>query len=369
MDVKQLEQKLATIQEDQDKIEVLDEVAARYYEEGHYRKAVSYYQQAEQLSLDSNLRASYQGLKGICYFLMNQDSEAHRALIGAKEMLRPDEKSFDSEIFGLVHYFLGSLYEYEGKPEASLESRLVAFEYIDDLHSEAQWMLLAGIGRNYEFQNDFRKAVEFNSEAISRIDQNDPEIRYVLANLGYNHYELGEYNKAREHFAQILATDHDFERQEEVYSMLGLCNRRLLDFDTALDSYLKLLELKQPKSTQESSAWLYIEIAHCYYSLKEYQKSVEFVEKGLKGPIEDNTEKAEIHSYLVNNYHGMSRFEEAVEAGERTLKIADEFHGMEIMLSNLALSYHQLGDTEKFAYYRDWCNRDFPDQDWTKQLN
>ena len=89
----------------------------------------------------------------------------------------------------------------------------------------------------------------------------------------------------------------------------------------------------------------------------------------MKGPIEDNTEKAEIHSYLVNNYHGMSRFEEAVEAGERTLKIADEFHGMEIMLSNLALSYHQLGDTEKFAYYRDWCNRDFPDQDWPKQLN
>ena len=128
MDVKQLEQKLATIQEDQDKIKVLDEVAARYYEEGHYRKAVSYYQQAEQLSLDSNLRASYQGLKGICYFLMNQDSEAHQALIGAKEMLHPDEKSFDEEIFGLVHYFLGSLYEYEGKHEAVSYTHLRAHE-------------------------------------------------------------------------------------------------------------------------------------------------------------------------------------------------------------------------------------------------
>jgi hypothetical protein len=65
----------------------------------------------------------------------------------------------------------------------------------------------------------------------------------------------------------------------------------------------------------------------------------------------------------------MDRFEEAVQAGEQTLKISDEFPNMEILLPNLALSYHQLGNTEKFTHYRNWCNRDFPDLGWTKQLN
>ena len=62
MDVKQLERKLATIQNVQDKLEVLDEIAARYYEEDHYHKAITYYQQAEKLAPAGNSRAYFQGL-------------------------------------------------------------------------------------------------------------------------------------------------------------------------------------------------------------------------------------------------------------------------------------------------------------------
>jgi tetratricopeptide (TPR) repeat protein len=369
MNVKQLEQKLATVQEARDKLDVLDDIAAHYYEEDNYQKAVTYYQQAEKLAPAGNPRAYFQGLEGICYFLMNQDQEAFQALTGAKEMLHPDEKDFDPEIFGLIHYFLGSLYEYGKKNEASLESRLEAHKYMTHLDPEAQWMLLAGMSRNYELQGDFRKAVKFNTEAISLVSQDDPEIVYIFESLGYSYHELGEYDKALEYFSRVLEMDQGFERQDEIYFNIGLCNRRLLNFRMALDSYLKLLELKELQASPEPLTWLYIEIAHCYYSLKDHETSVEMVEKGLKESIEDQPEKAEIHSYLANNYHGMGRFEEAVEAGEQTLKISDEFHNMEIMLPNLALSYHQLGNTEKFEHYRDWCNRDFPELGWTKQLN
>ena len=369
MDVRQLEQKLATIRKVQDKLKVLDEIAARYYGKDNFQKAATYYQQAETLAPAGNPRAYFQGLEGICYFLMNQDEEAYRALTGAKEMLHPDEKDFDPEIFGLVHYFLGSLYEHDEKNEASLESRLEAFEYMKHLHPEAQWMLLAGMSRNYEFQGDFHKAVKFNKDAISLISQDDPEIVDIFESLGCSSYELGEYDKALEYFSRVLELDEDFERQEDIYFNIGLCNQRLLNFRMALDSYVKLLELKELQPSPGPLGWLYIEIVHCYYSLKEHEKSVEFVEKGLKAPIEDKAEKAEFHSYLANNYHDMGRFEEAVEAGEQTLKISDEFHHIEILLTNLALSYHQLGNSEKFEHYRDWCNRDFPDLGWTKQLN
>ena len=369
MDVKQLEQKLTTTQKVQEKLEVLDEIAAYYYEQDNYQKAVTYYQQAEKLASAGNPRAYYQGLEGICHFLLSQDQEAYQALLEAKKMLRPDEKDFDPEIYGLVHYFLGSLYEYAEENDASLGSRLEAFKYMSHLHAEAQWMLLAGMSRNYEQQGDFRQAVKCNTQVISLISKDDPEIAYIFESLGYSHYELGEYHQALEYFSQVLEADQGFERKEEVYFSIGLCNQRLLNFRMALDSYLKLLEIKELESSQNSLGWLYIEIAHCYYSLKEHEKSVELVEKALQESIEDPRERAEIHSYLANNYYALGRFGEAVKAGEKTLKISDQFHNMEIMLPNLALSYRQLGQTDKFKYYRDWCNRAFPDLGWTKQLN
>ena len=61
--------------------------------------------------------------------------------------------------------------------------------------------------------------------------------------------------------------------------------------------------------------------------------------------------------------------EHAVKSGEETLGISDRFNNIEIMLPHLALSYHELGNTEKFEFYRDRCNREFPDLSWTKQLN
>ncbi len=77
----------------------------------------------------------------------------------------------------------------------------------------------------------------------------------------------------------------------------------------------------------------------------------------------------EIHSYLTNNYHALGRFEEAAKAGEETLAISDQFHNLEIMLPNLAMSHYHLGENKKFRFYRDQCNRDFPNLSWTKQLN
>ena len=369
MNVKQLEEKLTTTHGVNEKLDVLDELASYYYDHDNYQKAITYYREAEKLAPAGNPLAYYQGLEGICHFFLKKDKEAYQALLGAKEVLRPKEDDFDPEICGLVHYFLGSLYEYSEKNDSSLECRLEAFKYLSHLHREAQWMLLAGMSRNYEQQGNLRKSVEFNTQAISLISNDDPEVVFIFESLGSSHYELGEYEKALEYFSRVLELDPGFQRKEDIYFSIGLCNQRLLNFRMALDSYLKLLELKELDPDGESLCWLNIEIAHCYYSLKEHEKSIECVEKALSEPIEDKEENAEVHSYLTNNYYALGRYREAVEAGEETLKISDHFHNLEIMLPNLALSYYHLGQEDKFQFYRDWCNRAFPDLRWTRELN
>lgn len=369
MNVKKLEEKLKSVQGPEEKLETLDEVAAHYYDQDEYQKAAAFYRQAMKLVPSGNPRAYYQGQEGICYFLLGQDKEAYQSLSVAQEMFRVDEKDFDPEIYGLVHYFLGSLYEYGGDHEASLRSRLKAIKYLSYLHREAQWMLLAGISRIYEERGEFRESVKYNTQTISLISDDDLEVGYIYESLGYSHYELGEYNKALGYFSKILQVAPEFERKDDISFSIGLCNQRLLNFQTALDSYLKLVEVKGFGGDKESLVWLFIEIAHCYYSLKEHEKSLEFVEKGLQQSSQDKDELAEINSYLTNNYHALGQFREAAEAGEKTLEISNKFHNIEIMLPNLALSYYQLGENEKFEFYRDWCKRDFPDFSRTTQLN
>ena len=369
MSVDELEQRLKQIQDPAKRLPVLDEIAAHYYDSDAYETAIPYYQQAEDLSPPGNLRAYHLGQRGICHFMLHQDKEAQEALSESKKAFVPGEEDLDPEIYGLVNYFLGSLSEYNEQNEASLNHRLEALKYLENLHREAQWLLLAGISRNYEQKGEFRQAVKFNTEAISLISDNDPEVTYIFESLGYNHYELGEYNEALEYFSRILKTAPNFQRKNDIYFNIGLCYQRLLNFRMALDSYLRILELKELNPSKESRSWLYIEIAHCYYFLKEHVKSLDFAKKALDLPIENKEEQAEVQSCLTNNYYVMGRFQEAVKAGEKTLGISAAFHNLEIMLPNLALSYYQLGESEKFRFYRDRCNRNYPDLSWTKQLN
>ena len=369
MDVRKLEAELKTAKTVECKLDLLDEIASYYYDKENYQKALKYYGKGESLAPGGNLRAYYLGQKGICYYLQHQDQGARKALLSAKEMFRLEEPDFLPEMYGLVHFFLGSLHEYSGENSRSLEARLAALEYLDHLDREVQWMLLSGISRNYEEGGENREAIEYSTRAISLIANNDPEIAYIYESLGINHYKLEEYDKAVEYLSRALEVAPEFEQKDDIYFNIGLCYQRLLDFRMALDSYLKILELKKLTSSEESLCWLYIEITRCYYQLKEYKKSLQFVRKGLKEPVEEKEELADVRGYLTNNLYALGRFQEAAREGEKTLKISQEFPHMEIMLSNLALSYYNLNETDKFKFYRDWCNRAFPNFGWTKQLN
>lgn len=369
MDVKELEGRLKTIPKSPERLEALEDLAGYYFDHDDYSKAVRYYAEAAELAPTRNLRAYYLGQKGTCHYLLHRDGQAARDLLAAREMFEATQEDFVPEVYGMVNFFLGSLFEYNGDHQSSLQARLQALKYLADLPQDAQWMLLAGMSRNYEEQGDHRRAIELSNQAISLIGHNDPELAYLYEGLAINHYELGEYQKALAYFSKVLEIDANFERKDEIYFSIGLCYQRLQDYRTALRSYLKILELKELSAKPESLCWLYIEIAHCYYQLKEHKKSLEFVERALQEPIEDQEELAEIRSYLTNNYYALGRYTEAVAEGEKTLKISSHFHDIEIMLTNLALSYYHLNQKKKFDYYRDWCNRAFPENSWTRHLN
>ncbi|MBI4444554.1 MAG: tetratricopeptide repeat protein [Acidobacteria bacterium] len=369
MEIQKLERKLKNARDQETRLDLLDQIAAYCYEKEDFQRAAKYYQQAEALSPAGNARAYYKGQAGICRYLLHQDVQAMELLSAASGMFQPQATDFSPQCFGAVHFFLGSVLEFRGKPDEALSAWQESFKFFDHLSPEIQWMLMAGLGRRFEEKGENQKAIEYFERALCLIRPDDPELCSVYESLGIAHYNLEHYKRALEYFSRTLKLQSDLEELEELHVCMGLCYHRLRDFRQALECFLKSLETGEKNRTRESTCWLYIEIAHCFYQLKEHDKSLEFVQRALKQPIERKEELAEIRSYLTNNFHALGKFEEAVREGEKTLKISRDFHNIGIMLSSLALSYYQLNRKDKFTFYRDWCNRAFPDFSLTKQLN
>src|SRR4030042_7197262 len=114
MDVKALEGKLKSIQDVQERLDILDFLASHYYDADDYQRAIKFYKEAQELAAPGNPRAYYTAQFGICHYLLHNDREARQALLSAQRMSVPTAPEFSPEIHGLLPYFLGSLYEYEG---------------------------------------------------------------------------------------------------------------------------------------------------------------------------------------------------------------------------------------------------------------
>ncbi len=371
MNVKELESKLNRTVDVDVKLDLLEEIAGYYYDKDDYFTASRRYEEAEKLAVADNVKAYYVGQRGVCHYMLGQDGPAEDALLACKRLSHPQEPDFNPEVFARAHYFLGSLYEYRGDPDASLREREVALRHIDHLHREMRWMLLAGMSRNFEEKGDRRRAVQCNMKALSLLGDDSPkELAELYESLGLNYFELGEYEEALSYFSKILEVAPEFERKDDIHVWIGRCCKMRLDFRMALDSYMKILEIKKlsPQPTGDL-AWLHIEIASCLYHLKEFHKALEHVQAGLSRPIENREEEAQLRSYLTNCHQALGHYELAVMEGEKTLALAPGFRGLDLMLPNLALSYYHLGDAANFGRCRDQCNRQFPDLGWTRQLN
>lgn len=363
-----LQQQLRKCPSDEARVELLDEWADELCQADQFEQAISLYARALELETVQNVRAYLAGQMGICYYNLKDDAHAKKFLQEAVHLFDPQKEEFMPDMYGLVNFHLASIQEYEGNPRQALNTRLECLKYEDQLPNESRWVLFSGISRNYEELGKSDKALQFNARALEVIPPDDPNLKYLYESVGMNQFDLGHYDDAQTSLSKVLELDPNFERKDAISSRIGLCQHKLLNHQLALDSYQKILELKKISGGDQDLCWLYIEIAHCHYRLKQYQKSLEICQHALEEPIRDKRELAEIRSYLTNNFYELGHYEKAVEEGEKTLKISRNFHNLKLMLFSMALSYYKLGDRRNFKKYQDWCQREFPEENLTRYI-
>lgn len=368
MDLKKLNAKLKKAGNKEEQISLLDSYAEQLFGKGKYSEACRYYAKALAMARLANVRAYLAGQIGICNYNLDRDKPALEFLLKAVRLFDPAKPDFMADMCGFVYFHLGSLYEYHGKLSKSLQARQICEKYADSQEKDTKWMLFTGMSRIHEALGRHDEAIRYSQKAIQVLSDDDPGLAYLYESMGSNYMSLKHYPEAIDYFSKVLELDPHFERIDEVHSQMADCYHKLTNHQMALETYLKFRELKLITEKRENLTWIYAKIAHCYFSLDQFEKSLLMTLEGLHRQPKNKLEKAELRSYLTCNFYEMGRHREAVLEGEKTLALARRWADDDLFYFRMALAYHKLGENKSFTRYRNICRKMFPDDGWNKYL-
>jgi tetratricopeptide (TPR) repeat protein len=364
----QFNAKLKSARNNEQRISLHDAYAEELFEREHYSEAVKIYGGALKLAQESNIKAYFAGRIGICYFNTGNDKKSFEFLSKSAGLFQQDKPEFMRDMYGFVHFHLGSLYEYHGNTAKSLEARKICEEYLDSQEKDTRWMLYAGISRNFESLGKHEDAIRYSQKAIQVLSDDDPGLSYLYETMANNYMGLKQYLEAIKHFSRVLELDPNFERRDEVQLKMADCYRQLSNYKMALETYEKMLQLKEITEKRKDLVWVYLKMAECQFRLEAFEKSLINTLELLRRGAGNKLEKAEARSYLTDNYYELGRYKEAVEEGEKTLLLARRFANDDLFYVRMALSYHKLGDKKSFSKYRTLFRKMFREDNWNKYL-
>jgi tetratricopeptide (TPR) repeat protein len=368
VDHQQFTAKIKGAASNEDRVSLFDAYGEELFEKENYGEAIKIYSQALKEQKQRNVKAYFAGRIGICQFNAGKDKEAFAHLLKSAQLFEPDKPEFMPDMYGFIYFHLGSLYEYHGKITKSLEARKVCEQYVDSQEKDTRWMLFAGMGRNFEALGKHDEAIRYSQKAIQVLSDNDPGLSYLYESMANNYLGLKQFHEAINHFSKVLELDPRFERRDELQLKMAECYHQLANYKMALDTYEKILELKQITGKKKDLAWIYLKMAECFFRLESFEKSLLVTLEMLRRKPRNKLEKAEARSYLTNNYYELGRYKEAVEEGEETLLLAKRFANDDLFYVRMALSCYKLGDKKSFAKYRRLFRKMFRENNWNKYL-
>jgi tetratricopeptide (TPR) repeat protein len=260
-----------------------------YFNQKNYDAAIAKFKTAVNME-PSN--ANYQFHLGFAYHKNNQFAEAIPHLKKAAE-LKPDSDNYR---------WLGRAYLGNKQYQEAIDSAKRAME-LKPSRPDLEIGCWATMAWSYEALGQIDSAIAAVNNGIN-VDPNDPE-GYVF--LAYLRYQNGQYDEA------ITAAKMAIELQPDAraYNNLGLAYSRKGEYDAAIESYNKGIEINANLVT------LHTNLGDAYTLKKEFSEAAQAFNKAVE--LEPNNVGNIL--LLALSYYNIGRYDDALSAVNKTISL------------------------------------------------
>lgn len=202
------------------------------------------------------------------------------------------------------------------------------------LYPSEQARSLSNIAFSYYEKGDYIKAIEYEEKALSFANDMNADLQCAISymNLCTYNRSLGYNSKALDYVRKTLSL-LEKDANERLYfnalSELSACLLGVGEYENALSIMKEAMSMFQEHNDDYYRYQL--NLANCYYSMGEYNESIDILESILKyeenkSSIED-TFRASLLENLALNYQHTGRLRDALWSEERALSIKTKIYG------------------------------------------
>ena len=239
---------------------------------GDYETSCAKYIQSQKLTDDSvNLAMIWAELSWVHYYLHNFQA----AVEAAAQVLECNPDYLAREDLSRL---LG--YSYLGLKNNTLAEKYLQQSLEYDSNSDKQQYVKYELGKMLFIQGNYDLAYPYFIDLVPRFKETGFEYYLsVLFYLGFIHYYLKNYNKARENFEQILAQQCSGERQSSAYYGLAFLEFNDRNYLNVISLCEKIINLDRNFFDKETVGFL---TAASYYHLGRNDIFLEYYKQMVK---------------------------------------------------------------------------------------
>ncbi|RPI13627.1 MAG: hypothetical protein EHM58_18095 [Ignavibacteriae bacterium] len=325
-DISELERKLGSLQDSDEKVDVLNRLSA-YIRSSDINRSLDLSIQAKELACKLAYRAgmalSYWN-SGICYRLLSK--------------------------YDLAFKYFDSAYK--------------IFEMENDRQGQAK--VLNSIGNIYANLRNYPSAFQYLKQSLQILEKlEEPDLEAsVLSNIGVLYQEIGDYSSALEFFHKSIQTytENNITIPETLLNNIGAVYENLADYNTALEYYFQSLKLAEDKNNKLDRGYALFNIALVFGDLQKYDDALNYLAESLQLLQQIGHKHGDSNglSTISSTFKGSKEFDKALEFQFKVLKLREEINdigGQAETLSDIGEIYFNTGKyTASKKYFEDSLN-------------
>lgn len=195
----------------------------------------------------------------------------------------------------------------QGKSIEAISFALTSIKYLDKGASIDKCFAYQSLSKAYNEAGNYKLARESNKKAlaIAEVLQNEVLISNSYNSIGASYNHDKQYKEAIPWFRKVIELNEKREKPSAVgYQNLGLCYRKIGQYDSAL-FYIKISHnIAQEQNNQYNIAYSFLELGEIFLEQKQYDTAIVYLQQSASGfdTIKENFNLAYVYMYLGNCY-------------------------------------------------------------------